>query len=448
MKKLFYSLFILVILLPCETFGQKSSIYNNESYYDWEVSCMIRKDKFKFILPKAMRQNDVDMWIIIDKGRGTEPLFQDLGAPTSNGNGLFIFTDRGNIGIEKVLFGGETEMSEACGAYDIIGYQGTLREFVSKRNPKRIGVNMSSAKELMPMEGRHLADGISHIDYINLKNELGEPYASRLVSAEGVIADFRGERVASEIIEFSKIADVTRKLEERALSNEVITPGKTTINDMQWWMENQRKAKGLKRGWFPTVYISDPSNVEISRAAYVIQRGDIVQIDWGIGRNNFFTDIKRFAYVLKEGEKDVPEYVNNAFFEAMKIRNLIQSNVTSGKTGREQLDNLKRLVNEAGYVYTESERPGKSKGIEVNIGMHGAGNLGHEIGASIFEVYPIRTTYTVPQNTIISVEYIVFTPEKEWGGNKIPVNIEENALITDHGIEWLYPPQNKVLIIR
>ena len=43
---------------------------------------------------------------------------------------------------------------------------------------------------------------------------------------------------------------------------------------------------------------------------------------------------------------------------------------------------------------------------------------------------------------------IVFTPVKEWGGNKVPGNIEENAVITPHGIEWLHPPQDRPHVIR
>ena len=122
--------------------------------------------------------------------------------------------------------------------------------------------------------------------------------------SERLIADFRAQRVASEVIEFSKIADITRKLEERALSNEVITPGKTSQADLVWWLEEQRKAMGLERGWRPSVYLSPPDGVEIGNSNRVIQRGDVMQIDYGIGRNNFFTDIKRFAYVLREGETE------------------------------------------------------------------------------------------------------------------------------------------------
>ncbi len=434
------SLLLFATVLPTALAG--------EAYDDWSINCMIRKDKFRYVLPQAMRSNDIDMWIVIDKGRGTEPLFRDFGIATSNGNGLFIFTDRGES-IEKAQMGGHQDLAKRCGAYDIIGgRRDDLRSFVAERDPERIGVNFTTDQELFPLEGRHLSNGLSYTDYNNLKATLGEPYASRLVSAERLIADFRARRVASEIIEFSKIADMTRKLEERALSNEVITPNKTTQADIVWWLEEQRKAMGLERGWRPSVYLSPPDGVEIGNSDRVVQRGDVMQIDYGIGRNNFFTDIKRFAYVLREGETEAPAWVKRAFEESVKVRNIIQENVVSGKTGREQIDNLKRLVKAAGYVYTEEERASDVEGIEVNIGMHAAGNLGHDVGAGLFEIFPTRTTYEVRPNSIISVEFIVFTPADEWGGKKVPVNIEENALITDHGIEWLVPTQNEVLVIR
>jgi Xaa-Pro aminopeptidase len=268
------------------------------------------------------------------------------------------------------------------------------------------------------------------------------------VSAEKLIADFRSERVAGEIIEFSKIANITRRLIERALSNEVITPGKTTMNDVCRWLEEQQKAHGVERGWHPTVFLSPPDGHEIANTERLIQRGDILQIDYGLGRNNFFTDLKRFSYVLKEGETELPDWVQKAFDNSRIIRKLVKENVKSGKTGREQLDNLKRLVAEAGFVYTEEEHPSGVEGVEVNIGMHAAGNLGHDVGGSLFEIYPLRTTYEIRPNSIIAFEFIVFTPTEVWGGNKVPVCVEENALITDRGIEWLHPPQEKVQVIR
>ena len=36
----------------------------------------------------------------------------------------------------------------------------------------------------------------------------------------------------------------------------------------------------------------------------------------------------------------------------------------------------------------------------------------------------------------------------EWNGKKIPVAIEENVVVTERGMEWLHPPQDRVLLIR
>jgi Xaa-Pro aminopeptidase len=432
---------ILTGLMALNSFGQNAA-------EDRAIANMIRSDKFNYILPKAMRNNNIDMWIIIDKGRGTEPLFRDFGFATSNGNGIFIFTDRGGKGIERAILGGEPEALVESKTYDLFERISNLRSFVKERDPKRIGINTSTATELWPPEGRHLTDGLSHTDYMNLKKELGDPYASRLASAEKLISDFRSERVAGEIIEFATIANITRRLIERALSNEVITPGNTTMNDVCRWLEEQQKAQGVERGWHPTVFLSPPDGIEIANTDRAIQRGDILQIDYGLGRNNFFTDLKRFSYVLKEGETEVPAWVQRAFDNSLIIRELIRENVKSGKTGREQLDNLKRLVAEAGFVYTEEEHPSDVEGVEVNIGMHAAGNLGHDVGGSLFEIFPLRTTYEIRPNSLIAFEFIVFTPAVEWGGNKVPVCVEENALITERGIEWVHPPQERVLVIR
>ncbi|MFQ6038859.1 MAG: peptidase M24, partial [Candidatus Aminicenantales bacterium] len=136
-------------------------VFSRDARGRWEKANMIRSDKFDFVLPKAMRVNRIDMWIIVDRGRGTEPLFQDFGEATSNGNGIFIFTDRGGDRIERAVLGGEPELLEESGIYDIFEDPRNLRKFVAERDPKRIGVNISTAEELFLPEGRHLSDGLS-----------------------------------------------------------------------------------------------------------------------------------------------------------------------------------------------------------------------------------------------------------------------------------------------
>ena len=376
----------------------------------------------------------------------------DFGIETAYGQGIYVFFDGGGDRIERYSLGGGSDLAKMCGAYDELEGKRDIRSIVEERDPQRIGLNYLAIPN--NRGGMYTADGLSYTDYDFLVKELGEKYAERFVSTQHLIADFHGERVASEIIEFSKVGDITRTGIERALSNEVITPGKTTYNDVARWLEEWLEAMGLRRNWYPSIAFLEPgfqgyqTLIKGKGTERVIQRGDMLYIDWGLNRNNFATDIKRFAYVLREGELEVSPGVLKAFEETKKVREIIRKNVRSGRTGREQLDELKQHIRDAGYVYTEVERASDVPGIEVNVGMHAAGNISHDVAAGLFEIYPERTKYEVRPNSILSMEFRVFTPADEWDGGKILVAIEENVLVTEHGIEWLYPPQDRVILIR
>jgi Xaa-Pro aminopeptidase len=453
----FLILLSVVIFNVSDTIAQRPPDNFESSWMsEWEISCNIRKDKFDYVLPNAMRRNNIDMWIVIDRGRGTEPMILDFGIETAYGHGIYVFYDGGGERIERYSLGGpgSSVMADICGAYDTIEDGSNLRSIVEERDPKRIALNYLDP--LIIGEGVHTADGLSHKDYNFLVEELGEKYAGRLVSAQRLIADFHGEHVAGEIIEFSKVGDITRRGIERALSNEVITPGKTTYFEVIQWMEEYRKSLGLHRTWLPGVGFQGPYSREEYRnlgrgegVNRVFMGGDVLSSDWGLNRNNFSTDIKRFAYVLKEDEETAPPGILKAFDEAMKIREIIRKNVRSGRTGREQLDELKQHIRNAGYVYTNVERPSDIPDIEVIVALHGMGNIAHDVAAGLDEWFtPELTEYMIRPNAIISLEFFVYAPVDEWNGKKITVAIEENVLVTDRGLEWLYSPQDRVLLIR
>ena len=80
------------------------------------------------------------------------------------------------------------------------------------------------------------------MNHIALRNNYAEGFLTFVANmAQHLIADYHGERVAGEIIEFSKIGDLTRRGIERALSNEVITPGQTTLQDVSLWFRATRE---------------------------------------------------------------------------------------------------------------------------------------------------------------------------------------------------------------
>jgi hypothetical protein len=66
-----------------------------------EMQKEIRKDKFDYVLPQVMRDNEVDMWIHVIRRNNPEPLTPDLGGES----GVFVFTDRGGDRIERAVLG-------------------------------------------------------------------------------------------------------------------------------------------------------------------------------------------------------------------------------------------------------------------------------------------------------------------------------------------------------
>lgn len=67
----------------------------------WEMMAQIRRDKFDYILPEAMRENGIDMWITVMKEGLHDPLYEDLGRGYVGSVGYYIFTDRGEERVER-----------------------------------------------------------------------------------------------------------------------------------------------------------------------------------------------------------------------------------------------------------------------------------------------------------------------------------------------------------
>jgi len=118
--------FILILILPAH-----AQITDFQS--QWDASCIIRQDKFNYVLPNAMRRNNIDMWIVIDRGRGTEPMMLDMAIETAYGHGIYVFYDGGGDRIERYSLGGpgSSKMLDRCGVYDEIGRRTKLKTIVS-----------------------------------------------------------------------------------------------------------------------------------------------------------------------------------------------------------------------------------------------------------------------------------------------------------------------------
>lgn len=433
---------IMLTILAC-AFLPAVGHAEGEAQKRWKLMNQIRQEKFDLVLPEVMRENGIDMWITVNREGYDDPLTEDFGKGYVGSWGYYVFTDRGADRIERVALGIGTYLIEENGAYDQVTGEFDLLEFVSERDPKTIALNYAD----------HIggADGLTHTSYLKLVEELGDKYAARFVSAEKLASDFRSRRVATEIAAFAAAGEMSREIAERAFSNEVITPGKTTLADVAWWMHEQQFKNNLDTSFgMPSVYITGPDGFVALSNDHVIQRGDFLAIDWGVGYLNFYTDMKRHAYVLNEGETELPGSIQKAFDNGRAVRDIIKQNIKAGRTAGATHELLNSKIAEAGFsIMAKANSPTDDPDdIDVIIGCHSVGNLGHGIGPSIAWFNPERMTYMIHPSNLFSIELFAYTAIPEWGGKKLRIPLEDDAVVTERGVEWLYPVNQKVLLIR
>ncbi|WP_419940345.1 M24 family metallopeptidase [Candidatus Palauibacter sp.] len=181
----------------------------------------------------------------------------------------------------------------------------------------------------------------------------------------------------------------------------------------------------------------------------IIQGGDVMMIDWGVCHLNFCTDMKRVAYVLRPGETEAMPGVQNAFDQAMAARAVSRRAIRPGITARENMDRIGAALTAAGFNPIPFNEPTDGPQTDVTWeGHHSVGNLGHGIGPSIATWNPRRLTFEVVPTNLLSIELFAYTAVPEWGGAKLRVPLEDDAVVTERGAEWLYPANSRLLLIK
>ena len=304
-----------------------------------------------------------------------------------------------------------------------------------------------------------------HTSSYNLKliKLLGKKYAKRLVSSENVITDFRVRRVKTEVIAFAKACEIQRQIMETALKS--IKPGITTREELGWWAQDQLLAHGLHLSYLgagmPGIGHSEVSDrSEIRKPSCVFQRGDLISWDWGIRYLNFGTDYKRKAYVLKKGETSLPTGLQHAWDRGLKAREIIRKTMKPGRTAGKTLEIVARALEEAGYVYTPFVNTSRDREIIDSLGdagesgfsidCHCVGNTGNSqiaVGPSMAPFRKDRAHLVIQPNNLIAFEFMVHTWVPEWK-RRLSINFEDNAIVTEKGIEALYPRNEQIILIR
>ena len=421
----------------------------------YEIRKSIIKGKLNHLLLPAMRTHDIDMWLVMGREFNPDPLLPDIGDGFPGVRNVYIFFDNGSDQVEKI-FVGSHQLREMIipDVYDKVTFYGyskeglrpQLKKVMETCDPKRIGVNMSPT---LPM-----ADGLTVMLKEYLEESIGK-YTERLVSAELVARDFRANRIPEELPVFRKLCEWTIAWEELAFSSHVIHPGKTTAADVQWWMRDKARALGMGLEFLPGVRVTHKGEALPSGTAdHAILPGDVVSVDAGLAYIDYRSDIKRTVYILRPGEGAAPPSIQTAFDKGLQMADVLTGNMKPGAIAHEVWDKTMAWAQEQGYEIDYPGMPGPSGSLtspRVGIYCHSIGNSTHDIGARIAvdwpHAYGDRVRYPLELNQWYSIELHVATPIPEWDNKGLRVMIEDTAVLTEAGVEYIVPPQRELLLI-
>jgi Xaa-Pro dipeptidase len=172
----------------------------------------------------------------------------------------------------------------------------------------------------------------------------------------------------------------------------------------------------------------------------VIERGDVLHVDFGISYMGFDSDWQKMAYVLREGEDGVPEGLKKAMANTNVVQDALM--LRASRPGRT-----------AGEVYEATMAEMKEKGIEAQIYSHALGNHGHGLGTSIDfrsaqRGRTERLAKRLRKGSYIAIELNTRTPVPEWNDEEVYVMLEDPAYLTEEGWKFFRPRQEAFYVVH
>jgi peptidase M24-like protein len=413
------------------------------------------------VLPALMKKHGIDMWVVPMREYNEDPVFTSLVSPTTfaaRRRTIYVFFDRCAHGaapnaktgcVERIALGGTSQ----GGLYDAVrstkavdaavgGRQAelwgdqqwtVLKDVVEQRNPKVIGIDVSRTFAF--------SDGLSAGELDGMSAMLGQKWTARFKHAEGLPLELIATRVPDEEVFFTDLTKLVHELIGRMFSNEVIRPGVTRTSDVVWWWRQTVNDLGLGTWFQPSIEVQRKGvSAEQLGDDPVIERGDVLHCDVGITALRLNTDTQHDAYVLREGESEVPAGLRKALANSNRFQDILMDEVRPGRTGNEVLKaSLARLEAEgiSGTLYSHP----------IGMNGHGAGPL---IGLWDYqEGVPGRGDAKIIPSMWFSSELQTTTPVPEWGGQPVRMAQEEDFFVgADGKTRWAYKRQSELHVIR
>ena len=322
---------------------------------------------------------------------------------------------------------------EETGAYNsVVGFVEGIKEpfqsYMKKLNPKSIALNYS--------EGSEIADGITHGMFLTIFNMLKEiGLEDRIVPAEKIVSALRGRKSDSEIDNIKSAIKVTEEIFDKVTG--FIKPGKTE-KEIAAFIKSEVEKRNLEYAWEPAVCPAVFTGPETAGAHYAptdkkIERGHVLNMDFGVKWNGYCSDMQRTFYILKDDETEAPEDVMKGFNTIVDAIESAKQAIKPGVIAKEIDAIARNIVVKNGYE-------------EFPHGLgHQVGRFSHDGTALLgppWEKYAQKPFLPLEEGMVFTIEPRLDVPGRG------TATIEEMVVVTKNGADWLSHPQKEIILIK
>lgn len=396
------------------------------------MSNQIIKEKIQQAI-EILNEKNIDMWMtFVRETKVTkDPMIDMIVGEHSTWQSAFIINRDGETA--AIVGSIEEENIVKTGLYQkVIGYVKSVKEplleYLNDKNPKSIAINYS--------KNSVLSDGLTYGMYLLLNDYLeGTEFKDRLVSAEEIISALRGRKSDSELSIMKEAITETLKIFDAV--TKFIKPG-LSEKDVAEYVKKLMKEKGFQPAWdeetCPAVFTGpNPASAHSGPTDRKIEKGHLVNMDFGIKYKGYCSDLQRTWYVLRDGETKAPAEVQKGFEVIRDAIQKVADAIKPGVTGVEMDDIARNYITDSGYP----EYP------------HG---LGHQVGREVHDggagLFPRWERYgNTPFMKLEERQVFTIEPRLPVDGYGVST-IEEEVVINKDGCEFLSPPQKELILIR
>ena len=396
-------------------------------------------ERLETIVPLAMREQGIDMWIILCQEDDLDPVFKtmipmDTWCPILQ---LLVFYDRGGRkGVERMNICGTNTKDW----YDRL-YTGQhfpeqwklLKQVVKERDPKKIGINIGRVQ--------WACGGLTQNLYTQLCETLPQKYVRRMVDAEPCATRYLATLTENEILSMEQAVRIAHAIIADCYSPAAVTPNRTTVDDLVWHYWQLATDLGLEVSFRPFFMLirSDAGKKKYGEADRTIRPGDFVRCDVGIKYMRLNTDHQEWLYVRRPGETEAPEAMRRLMKQGNQLQDIFMDEFKVGLTGDELLANMLARAQRDGL-------PGPK------IYSHNLGMYLHEPGPLIGLPWeqksnPGRGDVKMQHTYTFTAELQVKEVVPSWGENLFVMALEEDVVYEKGGCRMLDGRQTEFYLI-